>query len=199
MYGRHLADYEDEEESLYDVQGSAWRGTVGRGTLEQKQVYDARVDQLSDSLAKVKALYVANDGRDLEDCQVAQESVYDAEGLACNVSVGRGIVEQQTKDDAQLESLEDSIEHVKALHFAKRGAGLNVDNELDALCNVDGTQWLGLATVSALVQQLAYSSKMDELADTIAEFNALYFARSGRDLEGYEDEEELVYVAQGLA
>jgi len=198
-YGRDLADYEDEGELLYDAEGTAWSVTVGRGASEQKQVYDARVAELEDSLAEVKALYFAKYGRDLEDFEDEGEPVYDAEGMAWQVSVGRGAIAQKEAYNAKLESLEDSLQEVKVLYRAKYGDDLDFDDELDSFCDADGTQWVRTAACSATVQQQAYSKKVEALDDRVAELKTLYFAKYGRDLEDYEDEQEQLYDAQGTA
>ena len=104
-YGRDHADYGDEEEMLYDVQGTAWSMTVGRST----------------SLAEVQALHFVKYGRDHANYESERELLYDAQGTAWSETVGCGASAQKEGHNVQHS---DSLAEVKALHFAEYGRDL---------------------------------------------------------------------------
>ena len=142
-------------------------------------------------------MYFAKFGRDVEDLEDEPEDLHDAEGTAWKVSVGRGFAEQEDAYQLKLGSLEEALEKIQALYRSKLGDDLDFGGELNfvRLCGRHGVIKTG--SRSAGEQQVLCNVRMDVLEESLAEVK--HSTNGGRGLADFEDEQELLYDAEGTA
>merc|ERR1719203_1604192 len=65
-YGEDADSEDEQEQEIVDKDGTPWLLTVGRGSEQQREAYEARVESLGDRFAEVKALYWQQYGEDAD-------------------------------------------------------------------------------------------------------------------------------------
>jgi len=154
---------------------------------EEEESYDSHVDRLLAKLEEVKELHTARYGRALSDLE-EDEEVYDSEGTAWKVTVGRGFEHEKSKYEDKMEGLDDSLAEVKLLFEGKYGYSCDDEEESGRLETGRGIAY----------QKQVYESRIDALLSQLEEVKDMHVAKYGRSVDDIEEDEE-VYDSDGMA
>merc|ERR1719217_1982373 len=139
------------------------------------------MSQLEDQLAKVKSLYKAKYGDDVDDEEEDEQETKYVKKDGINWVVTRGCPQRMSQ-------LEDQLAEVKSLYKAKYGDDVDdeeaVEEEVEQetkYVEKDGINW---------VVTRGSPPKMSQLEDQLAEVKSLYKAKYGEDVDDDEAEEE---------
>lgn len=208
-YDIKLAEYEDAKVPLYDGDGTAWMVSAGRGATQQSDTYNSRINALQGSLDDVKRQYYSKCGKTLEDYEDDQENIYDRDGTAWNVAVGRGANAQAGKYREKVKALNAKLDEVKSMYkttYAKDLEGIaalyrkkyGCEFSCEApLFDADGTPWELTRGRSVEYQREEYHAKRNSLEKTLKEVQTLYSKKCGTCLDDIEDAQIPVYDKDG--
>ena len=120
-FGSDLEDLEDEDEPLYDADGTQWQISVGRGLHEQRENYDVRLESLEHSLDEFGALYLGKFGKDLD---LDDEGDYscDAGGVSWVRTAASPAAVQKFACESKVDASQDSLAEVKTCTLPSSGS-----------------------------------------------------------------------------
>eukprot|EP00928_Gymnodinium_smaydae_P061891 TRINITY_DN45863_c0_g1_i1.p1 TRINITY_DN45863_c0_g1~~TRINITY_DN45863_c0_g1_i1.p1 ORF type:complete len:1229 (+),score=279.89 TRINITY_DN45863_c0_g1_i1:97-3687(+) len=184
---------EQDEDCVYDEDGTAWTQTVGVGAYCQKHAYLERVRGLEVRLAEVKELYAGRYGEEVDAQPVEHQHGYDADGTMWFGIIGQGATNRQAKYEDNLLSLLDGLDEVKALYKNK----YDVDVDEAPMYDPEGTPWVITVGSGRAVQRNEYAQRVSDLEDKLAEVKSLYRRKYGADVDEQEVEYQHGYDSEG--